>query len=211
MSMRSPRRSGAASAPDRDDRLSRFLALVLRHKPESVGIELDPAGFVDIEVLTAALAAQPGWSWVTPDAIRRLAQADDRRYGVTGNRIRARYGHTVPIEEPGAPVIPPEWLYFGAPPGALDQIRASGLHPQDRRFVHLSATRQDAAAVAARHSPEVAVITVLARRASESGVPFYQAAPGLYLTRAVPPPFLHLPDPAPGASTGPNPPGRLAC
>lgn len=199
MSMRWPRRPGAAPEPDRDDRLSRFLALILRHKPESAGVALDPAGFVDIEALAHALAGQPGWSGVGAEAIRKLAAADDRRYEVIGDRIRARYGHTIPIEQPGAPAVPPEWLYYGAAPGVLEGIRAAGLLPQDRRFVHLSATRRDAAAVAARHSPEVAVITVLARRASEAGIPFYQAAPGLYLTRAVPPAFLHLPNATPGA------------
>lgn len=96
-------------------------------------------------------------------------------------------------------MLPPEWLYCGAPSQALNEIRAAGLLPQDRQFVHLSATRRDAAAVAARHSAEVALITVLARRASEAGLPFYQAAPGLYLTRAVPPAFLHLPNSTPGA------------
>lgn len=160
-------------------------------------MELDPAGFVEIETLARALAGQPGWSWVTQEVVRKLAASDARRYEVGGDRIRARYGHTVSLEQPGAPAIPPEWLYYGAPPGALDQIRAAGLLPQDRRFVHLSATRQDAAAVAARHSLDVMIITVLARRASEAGVPFYQAAPGLYLTSAVPPAFLHLPVPPP--------------
>lgn len=198
MSMKSPRRPGAAPAADRDDRLSRFLALVLRHKPESVGVTLDAAGFVEIETLAGALAAQPGWSWVSAEVIRSLAAGDDRRYEVVGNRIRARYGHTAAITEPGAPATPPEWLYYGAPPEDLARIRAAGLLPHDRRFVHLSATRADAAAVAARHSPEVAVITVLARRAHESGVPFYLAAPGLYLSPAVPAAFLHLPSPEPG-------------
>jgi len=182
---------------ERDDRLSRFLALILRHKPGSVGIELDPAGFVDLETLAAAIAGQPGWAWVTAEAIRRLAQRDTRRYELTEARIRARYGHTVPIETPGTPVMPPEWLYHGAPPASLQDLRTSGLHPQARQFVHLSATRQDALTIARRHNPDAVVVTVLARRAAEAGVTFYQASPAIYLTRAVPPEFLRLPnDPA---------------
>lgn len=183
----------------RDDRLSRFLSLVLRHKPESVGIELDPAGFVDLDALAAAIAAQPGWPGVTTEAIRRLAQQDARRYELAGPRIRARYGHTVPIETPGTPVIPPEWLYHGVPPSSLETLRADGLRPLDRQFVHLSATRQDALAIATRHSSEALVVTVLARRASDDGVQFYHASSGIYLTRHVPPQFLHLPNPASGA------------
>ncbi|MDQ7843497.1 MAG: RNA 2'-phosphotransferase [Armatimonadota bacterium] len=190
--MRSP---GRPSSQERDDRLSRFLALILRHKPESVGITLDAAGFVELEMLAAAIAGQPGWAWVTAEAIRRLAGRDVRRYELVEGRIRARYGHTVPIETPGTPVVPPEWLYHGAPAALLDHLRTVGLHPQDRQFVHLSATRQEALVVARRHSADAVVITVLARRAAEAGVTFYQAGPSLYLTRSVPPEFLRLPNP----------------
>lgn len=179
----------------RDDRLSKFLALVLRHKPETVGVALDPAGFVDLEALAAAIAGQPGWAGTTAEAIRKLAEQDPRRYEVAGGRIRARYGHTVPIDTPGTPVIPPEWLYHGVAAGAAETVRESGLHPVDRQFVHLSATRQDARAVAERHASDAVVFTILARRASESGVAFFHASPGIYLTRHVPPQFLHLPNP----------------
>ncbi len=189
-----PLRRGPVGARDHSDRLSRFLALVLRHKPETAGVTLDSAGFVDIDALARGLAQQPGWSSVTPEAIRTLAEYDPRRYEIVGDRIRARYGHSVPIDAPGRPVTPPEWLYHGTSPDALEAIREHGLHPADRQFVHLSATRQDALAVGQRHSPDAVVVTVLARRASDDGVIFYQASPGIYLTRALSPQFLSLPD-----------------
>lgn len=190
-----PQRRGSAPSPhERGDRLSRFLALILRHRPESAGVTLDSSGFVDIDALARGLAAQPGWSSVTAETIRALAEQDSRRYEIAGDRIRARYGHSVPIETLGAAVVPPEWLYHGTSPDALDAIRTEGLRPEDRQFVHLSATRQDALAVGQRHSPHAVVITVLARRASEAGIAFYQASSGIYLTRAVPPQYISLPD-----------------
>ncbi len=191
-------RRPAARPGDRTERLSRFLALVLRHRPESVGVTLDPSGYVEIETLAAALARQPGWSWVTADSIRAVARSDPRRYEVSGERIRARYGHSVPVETPGPPVVPPEWLYHGTTPAALNAIRTQGLQPQSRQFVHLSVTRQDALAVGQRHSPDAVVVTVLARRAHEAGVRFYRAAPSIYLARHVPPEFILLPSPAGG-------------
>ena len=183
----------AVEPDDREERLSRFLALVLRHKPDSVGIALDPAGFVDILLLARSLAAQPGWGWITEDAIRALARRDPRRYEIDGDRIRARYGHSISIEAPGKAVLPPEWLYYGTSPEAPIIIRSEGLRPQGRQFVHLSATRQDALAVGRRHSPQPVVITVLARRAYAAGIAFYQASPSIYLTRALPPDYLLLP------------------
>lgn len=199
MSMRPPRRGGGPDARDRSERLSRFLALVLRHKPESIGLVLDPGGFADLDTLVSALATQPGWSWVTAEAIRNLARQDSRRYELADNRIRARYGHTVQIETPGTPVMPPEWLYYGVPPGSIDGLRADGLHPQDRQFIHLSATRQDALAIAQRHEPDAIVITILGRRAGEAGIVFFQASPGIFLSRVIPPQFLLLPNQTTGA------------
>lgn len=168
---------------------------MLRHKPESIGIALDPAGFVDIGALASAVAAQPGWEWVTPQALGAVAQQDARRYELAGERIRARYGHSVPIEAPGRPVLPPEWLYHGTGPETLSAIRREGLRPQGRQFVHLSATRQDALAVGGRHSSTPVAITVLARKAHAEGVGFYQAAPSIFLVREVPPQYLLVPDP----------------
>jgi putative RNA 2'-phosphotransferase len=175
------------------DRLGRFLALVLRHKPESIGITLDSAGFVEVAVLAQAIAAQPGWSSVTADAIRAATQKDAKRYELSGDRVRARYGHSVPIATPGKVVIPPEWLYHGTPPSALDALRQQGLHPQGRQFVHLSVTRQDALTIGQRHSPDAVVVTVQARGAHDTGILFYQASSTVYLVREVPPTFLRVP------------------
>lgn len=186
-------RDHAARTDERAERLSRFLALVLRHKPESIGITLDPSGFTEIDVLAAAIAGQPGWTGVTEAAIRAVVQQDDRRYEIAGTRIRARYGHSIPIAIPGSAILPPEWLYHGTAPDVLEAISRGGLTPQGRQFVHLSVTRQDALAVGKRHSPDAVVVTVLARQAHEAGVQFYSASPAIYLTRGIPPEFLSVP------------------
>ncbi len=180
-------------ADERGDRLSRFLALVLRHQPESVGVTIDPSGFVEIDLLAKALAGQPRWAWVTEHAIRTVVLQDGKRYEIDGTRVRARYGHSVPIEAPGTPVVPPEWLYHGTVPDELEVVRQQGLTPRGRQFVHLSAARQDALAVGKRHSPTPVVITVLARKAHEAGVQFYQASPTIYLARGIARNFLSVP------------------
>jgi putative RNA 2'-phosphotransferase len=196
-----PQRKPPARSGDRTERLGRFLALVLRHRPDSVGVALDPSGYVDIDTLAAALARQPGWAWVTADSIRAVARSDPRRYEMSGERIRARYGHSVPVETPGPPVVPPEWLYHGTAPAALDAIRTEGLRPQARQFVHLSVSPQDALAVGRRHSPDAVVVTVLARRAHDAGVRFYRASPSIYLARHVPAEYLLIPSSAGGRTT----------
>lgn len=196
MSARSGSRPGAST---RLTRLSRLVALVLRHRPEEVGLSLDAGGYAPLDRLAQALATQPGWESISPDDLLALARADSRRYEVRDGRIRARYGHTVSVEEPGEPAFPPEWLYIGIAPDALEEIASLGLRPAGRQYVHLSSTPLAALEVGRRHAPDAVVVVVFARRASDAGVVFRRAGAGLFLTGAIPREFLLLP-----ALTGPS-------
>src|SRR5574341_923355 len=125
-------RSQGTAASSRLARLSRLVALVLRHRPEEVGISLDTGGFADIAALARALASQPGWEAISADEIIALAKADPRRYEVREERIRARYGHTVAVEHPGERAVPPEWLYYGTAAGSVGAL-SRDLHPAGRQ------------------------------------------------------------------------------
>jgi putative RNA 2'-phosphotransferase len=184
--------SGPGSSP-RLARLSRLVALVLRHRPEEVGLTLDAGGYADVEALALALAAQPGWESLSVNDLLALAQADARRYEVREGRMRARYGHTVSIEEPGEQATPPEWLYMGAGPAQLPGFKSEGLVPTNRQHVHLSVTPQAALEVGRRHAADAVVVVVFARRAAANGVEFRRAGAGLFLTTRVPAGFLLLP------------------
>jgi putative RNA 2'-phosphotransferase len=187
-------RAGSRSVPSSQlTRLSRLVALVLRHRPEDVGISLDAGGYADLNELAAALAAQPGWESITPRDLLLLAAADPRRYEVRDGRIRARYGHTVAVREPGEPAVPPEWLYVAVPPAELPAVAEAGLRPAGRQHVHLSATPQAALQVGQRHAPDAVVVVVFARRARAAGIEFRRAGPGLYLSGSIAPEFVLLP------------------
>ncbi len=183
-------RSGDAA---RRVRLSRLVALVLRHRPDEVGLRLDEGGFVAVEALSEALATQPGWDSLTASDLVALAQADPRRYEVLDGRIRARYGHTVSVERPGEPALPPEWLYYGASPAEAAGMAETGLRPSGRQHVHHSVTPQAALEVGRRHAPDAIVVVVFARQAAARGVEFRRAGPALFLTGVVPAEFLLLP------------------
>lgn len=192
--MPSTRGASTGRSPLRRLRLSRLLARVLRHKPQDVGLALDAEGFVELGALVRALATQPGWEAITADEVVSVAAADPRRYELRDGRIRARYGHTVQIQAPGTPALPPEWLYYGVPRAALAEIRAAGLRPGTRQYVHLATTPAEAAVVARRHADDVAVVAVCARRACDAGIIFWRAGPQLYLTGPLPPAVLLVPD-----------------
>ena len=174
-------------------RLSRLVALVLRHRPDEVGLQFDAGGFAPLEELAAALATQSGWESVSPEDLRALAAADPRRYEVRDGRIRARYGHTIPLEQPGEPAVPPEWLYYGAGSNEMLEIQRDGLRPTTRIRVHLSTSPLVASDIGRRHADDAAVIVIFARRAAAAGVEFRQAGPALFLSPVVPAEFLLFP------------------
>lgn len=171
-------------------RLSRLAALVLRHRPEEVGLMLDGGGFVPVEALARALRTQQGWESLRADDLVAMAAADPRRYELSDGRIRARYGHTVTVEHPGEAVLPPEWLYLGTSATDAATLREAGLRPRSRRLVHLSTTPQAAAEVARRHINDPSVVVVFSRQAHAAGVKFWRAGAALYLTDGVPAQFL---------------------
>ena len=187
---------GAETSPPMDPRdlvrISRRLSLVLRHRPESIGVTLDSAGWVAVDELLAALAAHgTRISRAGLDAV--VAGNDKSRFAFdpAGTRIRASQGHTVPVELGYAPVPPPAVLYHGTVAASLDSIFRTGLRPGRRHDVHLSADRPTAQKVGARRGRPV-VLAVDAPRMAADGHEFRRSANGVWLTAAVPAEYLRL-------------------
>jgi RNA:NAD 2'-phosphotransferase (TPT1/KptA family) len=78
--MPGPRETSRSGDAQRRARLSRLLALVLRHRPDEVGLTLDEGGFAPVEAVARALAGQRGWELLTTSDLLALADADPRRY-----------------------------------------------------------------------------------------------------------------------------------
>jgi putative RNA 2'-phosphotransferase len=171
-------------------RMSKFLSLVLRHKPETVGITLDDAGWVDIDKLLACLA-QHGKFCPRHMFDEIVAKNEKKRFTVEGNRVRAAQGHSVDVDLGYKPVEPPELLYHGTIFTALDGIKQFGLKSQSRQHVHLSADTQTAETVGSRRGKPV-IVVVRAQEAHKAGVKFYLADNNVWLADAVPYKFLNF-------------------
>jgi putative RNA 2'-phosphotransferase len=87
-------------------------------------------------------------------------------------------------------VEPPEILYHGTSPDAMQLIRREGLRAMARQYVHLSTAPEQARTVGRRHAPHPILLTVRAREAWEAGVRFHQPEERLYLAESVPPEFI---------------------
>ena len=180
-----------------DVRRSRFLSLVLRHQPQTIGLRLDEAGWADVDELLRLLA-RAGRPLERAQLERLVAGNDKRRFAFSddGRRIRASQGHSVAVDLGLTALAPPETLFHGTADRFLDSIRRDGLRPGSRRHVHLSADRTTAVTVGSRHGRPV-VLTIAASAMAAAGHEFFRSANGVWLTAAVPPPFLATTDSSP--------------
>ena len=173
-------------------KVSKYLSKHLRHQPERIGLTLDEAGWVEIDVLMAAAAAH-GFRFTREELDHVVAENDKKRFAVDGTRIRASQGHSVEVDLGLPPATPPAYLYHGTVARSLDAIRAEGLRPMNRHDVHLSPDRETATRVGARRGRPV-VLSVDAAAMHRDGHVFHVSANGVWLTKAVPPEYLRFPE-----------------
>lgn len=171
--------------PERRVRLSKLVSGALRHFPDELDLDVDDAGWVDLEELVAAVRERHAWADGT--TVRALARADPKgRYEVADDRIRATYGHSIEVTLPDADGDVPDLLYHGTDPANLDQIRERGIAPMDRQEVHLSATVEDALAVGRRHCDDPAVLEVDAAALGDAGVRVRERGDDVFTAPQVP-------------------------
>lgn len=173
-----------------EKKLSKYLSLILRHKPEKIGLKLDQEGWADINELMAKSDIPFSYpmleSTVQNNDKQRFVISDDR------NRIRANQGHSLSVDLGLEPVEPPAYLYHGTATRYIEAIKMGGLQPQDREYVHLSKDEATAKTVGSRHGKPV-IITLEAKRLHQEGFKFYQAKNGVWLTNTLPPEELSFP------------------
>ncbi|MGA2069202.1 MAG: RNA 2'-phosphotransferase [Thermoguttaceae bacterium] len=172
--------------------LSRAVSYALRHAPWLYELELDDEGWASIESLLSALRGErPAWSNVTEtDLARMIAASSKRRHEISGSKIRALYGHSVPGRLRKAPAVPPDLLYHGTAPSSVPCIRLSGLLPMGRQYVHLSVDAATAAEVGRRKAPQPMILRVLASDAHANGIRFYEGNEKVWLADQIPAEFI---------------------
>jgi len=171
--------------------ISKLMSLILRHRPKEFGIILDEYGFTEMDSLLAAMKKR--FDWLDKAHIEDIVETSDkRRYEIQGDRIRANYGHSVPITQTLPVVVPPEILYHGTSPNAMKSIKSEGIKPMSRQKVHLSETSKTALEVGRRHSRTPVILDIKAKVAHENGIKFIRVAQ-TYLADAIPPEYIAFP------------------
>lgn len=166
------------------------MSLILRHSPETIGLQLDENGWADVKELITK-ANHKGQRFTFDDLLIVVADNDKQRFAFNEDktRIRANQGHSVKILLELEAAEPPEYLYHGTVARFLQAIRAEGLQKMSRHHVHLSAMLDTARAVGARRGKPV-ILTVGSGRMFRDGIHFYLSENNVWLTEHVPAKYI---------------------
>lgn len=170
--------------------ISKFLALVLRHKPEVIGLTLDEHGWCNVSDFVEAFNKK--YKGFTFDDLKEIVDTDNKqRYSFNDDLtlIRANQGHSIRVDVELEEKIPPSVLYHGTATKYVSMIDNTGLLPKSRIHVHLSSDLETASLVGCRHG-ELVVYEVNAKKMYEDGFKFYQSVNGVWLVDKVPVAYL---------------------
>ena len=172
------------------DKLSRFISLILRHKPSEIGITLDNYGWANVNELIEGI--NNSGRKINMDILEKIVLTDDKqRYSFNEDKtfIRANQGHSIDVNVELKEVQPPEFLWHGTAEKYIDSICRLGLISKSRLYVHLSSDTQTATNVGKRHG-EVVLLRIDARKMYQDGFKFYLSQNGVWLTKNVPVSYL---------------------
>ena len=177
---------------DQLKKVSKNMSYVLRHRPDTVGIELQEGGWIGVDELLKAFA-HAGKPFTLEVLERVVTENDKQRFEFSADRlhIRARQGHSVEVDLGYAGCVPPKVLYHGTATRNLDSILKLGLVKGKRHHVHLSTNIETMVQVAMRHGKPV-VLAVDAARMHADGFEFFVTENQVWLTDHVPPEYLSV-------------------
>ncbi|MBR4913231.1 MAG: RNA 2'-phosphotransferase [Bacteroidales bacterium] len=159
------------------------LAYLLRH---DIQYAFDAYGWREV----SDLVANHGFSQEELTSIVANSNKQRFEFSEDGLFLRARQGHSIPVDVELAEAKPTEYLYHGTVATNLPSIMEKGLVPMSRQHVHLSVDESTAMKVGSRRKGAVVVLRVAAHKMWEDGHHFWQARNGIWLTETVPPKYL---------------------
>lgn len=173
-------------------RISKFISMILRHKPQKIGIELDEHGWADVDKLIKGLN-KAGFD-IDRRYLEQIVREDlKQRYAFSedGSMIRANQGHSIPVDVELKQQDPPDMLWHGTGEKSVSSIMKQGLLPQGRLYVHLSSDISTAMKVGKRHGRPI-IFEIDCKGMAEDGYVFYLSLNGVWLTKKVPARYLSL-------------------
>ncbi len=167
------------------NKLSVFISLVLRHKPEAAHIALDEHGWADVEELLAGIN-ETGRK-IDMGMLEEIVRTNNKqRFSFNEDKtlIRANQGHSIPVDVELEEKQPPQFLYHGTADRFLESIMREGIKPMNRLYVHLSKDEETAVKVGKRHGDPI-ILLISADEMYQDGKKFYLSQNGVWLTKYI--------------------------
>ncbi|NRT36070.1 putative RNA 2'-phosphotransferase [Clostridium beijerinckii] len=177
---------------NKDMRISKFISLILRHKPEEIGLTLDEYGYINTSDLINGLNKK-GHKVTISDIERIVAEDGKQRYSFDNDKtkIKANQGHSIKVNLELQAVEPPEVLYHGTATRFMDSICREGIKKQSRQYVHLSADIETATKVGKRHG-ELVIFKISSEQMNKDGYKFFLSENKVWLTDYVPAKYFEI-------------------
>lgn len=169
------------------ERISKFISMILRHRPEVIGITLDEHGWADVNELIKGINETGEEVEFSKDTLETIVKTDKKqRYSFSQDKtlIRANQGHSIPVDVELEKKEPPKVLYHGTGSRFVKSIQEQGLLPMERLYVHLSTDVETATNVGKRHGTPV-IFKVNAEQMQKDSYDFFQSVNGVWLTKEV--------------------------
>lgn len=167
-------------------KISKFLSLTLRHKPEAIGLVLDKEGWADINLLIDLV--QKSEYKLNLNTLKYIVLNNDKKrfsFDETGCKIRASQGHSIDVALGYLTVEPPKILYHGTSELNIISILNMGIKKQKRQHVHLSETLEGAIQIGKRKGNPY-VFCVLSEQMYKMGFKFYLSDNNVWLIEDIP-------------------------
>lgn len=176
------------------NQVSKYMSLILRHKPEVAGIILDEHGWASSSELVKALNKKyPGFGNTHLIFIVETDEKQRYSFNESGSKIRANQGHSIPVDLELEAKEPPKFLYHGTARKYEESIEKQGLIPKSRQYVHLSSDIETARTVGLRHAKDESQLVIYRIPSLDMhlhGYEFFLSENGVWLTKEVPVKYL---------------------
>lgn len=171
--------------------LSKEISYALRHAPWEYELEMDEEGWVLIGQLLDALHREERWKNICEeDLVEMMNTFEKKRFELRDGKIRAFYGHSMPMKIVKEEKMPPDLLYHGTARRFLESIQENGLLPKSRQYVHLSQDMETAETVGKRHDAKPCILIIDAKRAWNEGIKFYHGNEKVWLADTIPAAYI---------------------
>ena len=170
--------------------LSKYMSLVLRHKPEKLNLILNTNGYTSVDILIDKLD-------ITFEELEYIVNNNNKkRFAFNSDKtlIRASQGHSIEnINVEYKKCLPSiGTLYHGTAKELESTILKTGLKKMNRNYVHLSKNLDVATNVALRKSKNIVIFKINAGNMILDGLDIFISDNNVYLTDNVPAKYISI-------------------